>query len=306
VDAIGYVPASCGGLSTIAATDRVGARASYSNFSTYLDLAAPGGDISRNGQNDSIVSTWNDGKTNAGTPIYGQGDGTSFATPHVAGVAALMLAVNPGLLPAQIKALMAQTVSPFAAGSDCVTQNICGAGIVNAFGAVKAAQAVLNQQVVTPVVEFYNASQDHYFITSTVQEINDLDNGVQVGWKRTGNAFNAYAAMALGFEPACRFYIPPANGDSHFYSASTVECAQTAAKFPFFYYEAPNVFYIALPDIATGACPSGTTPVYRVWDNRVDSNHRYMTSLTVRATMVAAGWITEGYGPNQVIMCAPT
>jgi Repeat of unknown function (DUF5648) len=103
----------------------------------------------------------------------------------------------------------------------------------------------------------------------------------------------------------CRFYIPPAYGDSHFYSASPVECAQTQAKFPFFDYEAPNVFYIALPNIATGACPAGTIPVYRVWDNRADTNHRYTTSATVRANMVALGWVAEGYGPDQVIMCAP-
>ena len=45
--------------------------------------------------------------------------------------------------------------------------------------------------------------------------------------------------------------------------------------------------------------------MYRVWDNRADTNHRTMTSLTVRARMVAKGWVAEGYGPNQVIMCAP-
>lgn len=304
-DSAGFVPASCGGLSTVAATDRFGARASYSNFSAYLDIAAPGGDVSRNGEADAIVSTWNDGKTTVGNPILGLGDGTSFATPHVAGVAALMLAVNPGLQPAQIKALMAQSASPFAAGSDCVTQNICGAGIVNAFASVKAAQAALSQPIVTPAVEFYNASQDHYFITAAVQEIHDLDNGVHAGWQRTGYAFNAYPAAVAGFAPVCRFYILPANGDSHFYSASTVECAQTQAKFPFFTYEAPNVFYVALPDTTTGACPAATMPIYRVWDNRADTNHRYMTSLAVRATMVAKGWVAEGYGPSQVIMCAP-
>ena len=45
--------------------------------------------------------------------------------------------------------------------------------------------------------------------------------------------------------------------------------------------------------------------VYRVWDNRADTNHRYTTSLAVRQQMLAAGWVAEGYGPGQVIMCAP-
>ena len=46
-------------------------------------------------------------------------------------------------------------------------------------------------------------------------------------------------------------------------------------------------------------------PVYRVWDNRADTNHRYTTSVTVRQQMLAQGWIGEGYGPTQVIMCTP-
>ena len=44
-----YVPASCGGLTTVGATDSLGARASYSNFSTGMDISAPGGDRDRNG-----------------------------------------------------------------------------------------------------------------------------------------------------------------------------------------------------------------------------------------------------------------
>jgi serine protease len=270
-----------------------------------MDIAAPGGDISRNGRKDSITSTWNDGTTVAQTPDYAYIDGTSLSTPQVAGVAALMLAVNPALLPAQIKALMAQTASPFAAGSDCVTQGICGAGIVNAFGAVKAAQATVGTPPKAQAVEFYNQSQDHYFMTASVQEINDLDNNVFVGWQRTGYAFNTYITAEPGSDPVCRFYIPPAYGDSHFYTASAVECAIAQAKYPFFVYESPNVFYAALPNTATGACPAGTIPIYRVWDKRADTNHRYMTSAAVRASMVAAGWVAEGYGPNQVIMCAP-
>ncbi|HVO88805.1 MAG TPA: hypothetical protein VMV45_09700 [Casimicrobiaceae bacterium] len=157
----------------------------------------------------------------------------------------------------------------------------------------------------TPVVEFYNAARDHYFISAAPSEIADLDSGVHPGWQRTGLTFNAYAGPGAPASPVCRFYLPPENGDSHFYSASPVECDQVKAKFPTFVYEAPDVFYMALPDAVTGACPTGTIPVYRVWDNRTDSNHRYTTSTTTRASMNSAGWISEGYGPNAVIMCSP-
>ncbi len=59
-----------------------------------------------------------------------------------------------------------------------------------------------------------------------------------------------------------------------------------------------------VPDMATGMCSAPTTvPVYRVWDKRVDTNHRYVTDLGVRDGMVAKGWIAEGYGPNSVALC---
>jgi hypothetical protein len=54
----------------------------------------------------------------------------------------------------------------------------------------------------------------------------------------------------------------------------------------------------------TGACPSTTVPVYRVWNQRADSNHRYVTSRALRDQMVARGYVAEGYGPDAVIMCA--
>jgi len=155
------------------------------------------------------------------------------------------------------------------------------------------------------VVEFYNAARDHYFMSSSAAEIADLDGGVHAGWIRTGLSFKAYAASAAGTSPVCRFYLPPAYGDSHFYSASPAECSQVAAKYPGFVYETAATFYIGLPDALTGACAAGWTPVYRVWDNRPDTNHRYTTSVTVRQQMLAQGWIGEGYGPTQVIMCTP-
>ncbi len=167
-----------------------------------------------------------------------------------------------------------------------------------------AVPCVAGAQVVD-VVEFYNAGQDHYFISALGADIQALDSGQFKGWARTGRTFEAYPAPTGAASPVCRFYIPPAQGDSNFYSASPPECAQTAAKFPTFVEESPAVMYVDLPDPTTGACPAGDIPVYRVWDNRADSNHRYTVDRNLRAQMVAQGWMAEGYGPDQVIMCAP-
>jgi hypothetical protein len=72
-----------------------------------------------------------------------------------------------------------------------------------------------------------------------------------------------------------------------------------------FTYEAPNVTYLILPDTTTGECPPGTDPVYRLFNNRVDTNHRYTTSIAVRALMISRGYTPEGYGPYGVAACAP-
>src|SRR5215470_10394418 len=162
------------------------------------------------------------------------------------------------------------------------------------------------QSGTTTVVEFYNAAQDHYFITSSAQEIADLDAGVLRGWQRTGLSFNAYDAGSGSASPVCRFYIPPALGDSHFYSASPSECEQTPVRFPGFTLESANVFRIGLPDAASGACASNVIPVYRLWNGRADSNHRYTTDRAVWQHMRDLGWVAEGYGAGQVIMCAPS
>ena len=161
------------------------------------------------------------------------------------------------------------------------------------------------------VVEFYNAALDHYFISPLQPDIDALDSHRLAGWGRTGLGFKVYPSQAAGgpgTNPVCRIYIPPPQGDSHFFSASPQECDETRAKFPTFEFESPAVFFIALPVTtgdAAGTCTPGTVPVYRVFDNRVDANHRYTTDRAVRDAMVMRGYIAEGYGNDAVIMCAP-
>ena len=155
-------------------------------------------------------------------------------------------------------------------------------------------------------VEFYNKALDHYFISTNAAEINDLDTGVHVGWERTGLRFLAYSGQVAGKSPVCRFYRAPAYGDSHFYSASPTECVSTAANHPVdWIYESPSVFYMQLPDLTTGACPTGTRPMWRFFNVKT-TNHRYTAEVVIRDEMRAnpATWIAEGYGPHAVIMCS--
>jgi hypothetical protein len=155
------------------------------------------------------------------------------------------------------------------------------------------------------VIEFHHGGLDHYFLASRREDLEALDSGRFTGWARTGRSFRAYPGFVEGAAPVCRFYLPPAAGDSHFFSASATECDEVARRFPQFVLEDAQVMYVMLPDPATGACPAPSVPVYRLWNARPDTNHRYTADRDVKREMLGAGWIAEGYGEDAVAMCAP-
>lgn len=164
-----------------------------------------------------------------------------------------------------------------------------------------------------PAVEFHRADVDHYFVTSNPLEVADLDNGVHPGWARTGATFEVFGsrdATTMAASDVCRYYIPPAVGDSHFLSGSAAECAAVASKvqtdpnYAGYVLESNAAFMVPMPDVSSGACASGSLPVYRLWNRKIDSNHRYTTVPATRDAMVAAGWVSEGYGSDGVAMCA--
>lgn len=164
--------------------------------------------------------------------------------------------------------------------------------------------------LVTSAVEYFDAARGHYFTTSIPAEIAALDGGMFPGWQRTGETLLVYAQRPDGPDgttPVCRFYGLPEKGlDSHFYSASPAECAGVEQKFgDSWLLESSDVFDVYAADVATGACPFETTRAYRIYNNRADANHRYTTSRAIRDSMVQAGWIPEGYGPNAVAFCVP-
>jgi serine protease len=135
-DASSSNPANCNGVITVAATSRAGGRAYYSNYGSVVDIAAPGGDFST-GSADGILSTLNSGTTSPSADSYAFYQGTSMATPHIAGVAALLYEVDPTITPDEVESTLTSTARSFPA-----TCNQCGAGIVDASAAVDAAGGV--------------------------------------------------------------------------------------------------------------------------------------------------------------------
>ncbi len=134
IDTSYSTPANCAGVITVAATDRSGDMAWYSNFGSLIEISAPGGD-----EINGVLSTLNDGTTVPGNEIYAQYFGTSMATPHVSGVVSLMYSVNLGITPSQVLEILQDTATAFSGTSTCNTAD-CGAGIVNATAAVEAAE----------------------------------------------------------------------------------------------------------------------------------------------------------------------
>lgn len=138
-DAAYHTPSNCPGVIAVASTNRYGNRAFYSNYGSTVDIAAPGGET-RGSQQNGILSTLNTGKREP-TPVdtYEFYQGTSMATPHVAGVVALMLSVKPELTPDAVEILLKNSSRAFPTGSSCAV-GICGPGIMDAKAAVIAAR----------------------------------------------------------------------------------------------------------------------------------------------------------------------
>jgi serine protease len=154
------IPANCPGVLAVAGLRNIGTKVGYSSLGPEVGIAAPAGNcVNTNGGPclRSIDSTVNEGATVPGANAYTDQTmtnlGTSFSAPIVSGIAALMRAANANLTPPQLIARLKASAIPFpqptglaqcVAGStssaECAcTAGTCGAGMVNALSAVKAA-----------------------------------------------------------------------------------------------------------------------------------------------------------------------
>ena len=141
-DANNHAPAGCKDVITIGATGPQGNRAPYSNFGSRIDIMAPGGDTKQTftfgGKTYAagVLSTLIDAN---GNPVYGFYQGTSMATPHVAGLVSLMLSRDANLsFDTVLTRLKAASSALDATACNRPNGSDCGAGLVDALKAVNA------------------------------------------------------------------------------------------------------------------------------------------------------------------------
>lgn len=127
-------PGNCKYTISVAATDKSGFGAPYSNFGDIVSFAAPGGDTTVT-SSDGVYSTVEGG--------YAFMQGTSMASPHAAGLGALLYSIDPTLTPSTLLDILQTTTTAFPSGGpghSCTSGKPCGTGIINANLAAIATQ----------------------------------------------------------------------------------------------------------------------------------------------------------------------
>ena len=240
-----FAPANCNNVITVAATISTGARASYTNFGSTVEIAAPGSDIRT---------------TTVGG--YTSVDGTSFSTPIVSGIVSLMLSVNPSLDYSKIMTLFNDSLhpvaNPFPTGISACSSNIaetyyCGVGIIDAEHAVAAALSI--------APEVFSPMQPVRIADTRGPGLVSADNPLIIDLKGTFGLPNAgVAAVALNVT---------ATGATYAGYVTVWPCAEAKPTTSSVNYIAgediPNTV-IAIPDQYGKICFDSYTPVNLIVD----------------------------------------
>lgn len=191
-DACGFSPARVRNAITVGSTGSNDARSSFSNYGNCLDIFAPGG---------NITSAWYTSDTASGTI-----SGTSMASPHVAGVAALYLQTNPGASPTT------------------VTAEIIGKstyGVVGNPGPSSPNHLLFSRFASMPRAiwfRYVNTGSGGHFYT---MNWNELSAGGTGNWVYEGAAGYMRAGSVAGTQPMYR-YVNTGSGH-HFYTTNFAE-----------------------------------------------------------------------------------
>lgn len=162
------------------------------------------------------------------------------------------------------------------------------------------------QKVALSLTEYYNATLDYYFLTGRDSDKSLLD--TVAAFARTGKEIKVFAKPNSNTLPLERHYFNKvARGGtrgSHFFTALPSDQLLLAGLNPANQQIDAKPFLegvegYAVPTLASGQCPAGTSPIYRAFKGPPryvdDGNHRFSTSLAQHQDMVSRfGWTDEG------------
>ncbi|MDG6025389.1 MAG: peptidase S8 [Candidatus Brocadia sp.] len=153
-----YYPAACNNVVAVSATTSSDTLASFSNYGSWIDISAPG---------TSIKTTIKGGG-------YGSGNETSFASPIAAGLAALILSVNPALTNADVVAIMTGNADDLGSPGFDISY---GYGRINVYKSVVAAKNTLPQpDTSSPTVSISSPLDGATVSNTTVVNVSATDN----------------------------------------------------------------------------------------------------------------------------------
>ncbi|MBW6492787.1 MAG: S8 family serine peptidase, partial [Lentimicrobium sp.] len=170
-----WYPACYPGVFSVAATNNQDVKAWYSNFDTWVDISAPGGETN-SVPSRGVLSTLTNN-------TYGYYQGTSMACPHVSGVAALIVSSAYGLLTAaDVSEILRNSADDHYDANPLYAGNL-GAGRLNAYAALIETQNMLNG-VMNPVSFTAQAISINKISLNWSPNVNDHD--VMIAWSQDG------------------------------------------------------------------------------------------------------------------------
>lgn len=300
-------PANCAGVIAVSATDPKRQVSYYSNTGAQVAIAAPGGDMrfstTGTGIADGVVSTvatFSD--TGTRVPTFAPLQGTSMATPHVAGVMALMRWVHPNITPAEVETLLAQGALTDEAGAPGRDVDF-GWGIVNAAKAVQAAITLRDggaPPVTGGVVEAAPSALD-FGSAATALEFTLRTTGATTEVVNTVASSNAAitvtpvsidGASKLGSYRVAVDRAALPNGVTTATVTATTSTARTLTV------------QITVEKLAGGPAASDAGPVYVLVINA--ANNEVVAQADVQASGGRYVWSTPGIGVTRIVVVAGT